>query len=610
MTQRCLSIALLGACSASLGPPTPPASPFDSAAEFVPAPAGCTYQRFEHVHALTGVGELSGCLDLPIAGNGVLSIVYSDFLGGTTYVGGIAGATATVTDAIAVTTGPHTDRYTFDGARYVPADAADGTWLELAGDQLDYRSGPMRVRFARSFDGLFRAVDIAVLGGPSGFDRVSGTRIERAFDGTPTALLDDFDRGTQLDYAGGHLARLTDIDTGDATELQWSGDRVVAIVEPSTSGSALVTQLAYAGDRLAGITTPEQGSVAWDRPAGAQVATTRFLAPTGAVVYAVTSAACIATTGSTALGIFGHPYGSTRAPAIYTSEQLLDADRSTALPTRRRTDDLHHYVEVDFDDQRRASRMVDDRGVGLTYSYAGGTARVAGIDSAATGIALFRGVVAGDPPGPLVYASAHGLDGVDHGFSYDAAGRITSISFGGTTMRRAYYALADGTRTCDTVDGQSAIACLDADGHGMATQVYDAGAALVSLGYDQGRVATHVNSLGDATRFTYDAANRLQRSDYPAGVPAATYTYTAGGAPRSVSSGLRAVDYTFSEAGALDGANAQLAGASWSHVLSRSADQLTLTYFINGQQLWSVHSAPAPDPAPVTCAMASRGGGK
>src|SRR5438874_12907749 len=124
---------LIAGCHARLGSPAVTTSPFDREALFVAAPTGCVYQEFERVHPPTGIGEMSQCLDLPLVGNPLLAIVYSDYLDpdrGAYYLGGVAAATAVAADdTITITSGPHHQRFVASGARYVLADAADGSWI-------------------------------------------------------------------------------------------------------------------------------------------------------------------------------------------------------------------------------------------------------------------------------------------------------------------------------------------------------------------------------------------------------------------------------------------------------------------------------------------------
>src|SRR5689334_12400690 len=90
--KRSLLLVALGACTPSRD--AGPDKPFDEETTFAATPAACVYQRYEAVNQVTRIGVMSQCLDLPITGSGLVSLVYSDFLEpnrGRFYLGGIAG---------------------------------------------------------------------------------------------------------------------------------------------------------------------------------------------------------------------------------------------------------------------------------------------------------------------------------------------------------------------------------------------------------------------------------------------------------------------------------------------------------------------------------------
>jgi len=604
-----LAAAILGfGCTSTTPPDTVAASPFDTPVWFVPAPPGCVYQRFESRHPVTSLGSLSQCLEIPVIGGELFSLVYSDYVApgaGGYFVGGLAGTTVRLTgEGLEVAVGPHREQYVAANGRFVARDGSDGSWFELSGADLVQISGATRVRYS-AITGTFRAISVEILGGASGTTPIARLDLVRSITGDVTEIRDGFARGSRMTYDGDRLISITDLVSGTTTTIEWTDGLVDRITRTGTSGGPLVSSFTYSTHRrLVGLTLPELGEVVWDRPNGEQVAKTRYLNPAQTPSYEMTSLACIASDGSRRAGVIGQPYGGEQLPAITRIEQLLESDRSTATPTRRTTDLLGHYTEAYFDAQHRETKNVDHRGVGSLYAYAGTTARITSVRSAATNVSLFDATIATDAAlAPrLLYASTRGLDGLEVTYSYDVAGRMQTMTSAGKTLQRTYTQTANGTRICEAIVGTALQTCTDLDGNGQATGIREGQHQVASATYENGRIATAGNALGDQNAFSYGGTHQLlTQIDHSTGAPADEFGHSAGGAPSFARSGQRGVDYALSEAGAIQNWRNFVGIASWLNAIERSSDLLTTSYFINGERQWTEQQFAAPPPPVLDC---------
>ncbi len=220
----------------------------------------------------------------------------------------------------------------------------------------------------------------------------------------------------------------------------------------------------------------------------------------------------------------------------------------------RTEDSLGAYTRYEYNDARQMVRETNSLGQARSYVWSNsGQLRSMTDEYGRTTIFTLGGPL----NRPTAFTDARG-NTVD--YAYDAAGNLTSTTYpDGSIERLAYDALGNPTAL---VNRRGQAVDLTYNAAGQVTLETFPGGSTIAYNYDaRSRLSSAVDSHG-ATTFTYDAADRMTRVEYPNG-RWLEYTYDAAGRRTRMEdlSGF-VVQYSYDAVGRLrglrDGADAEI----------------------------------------------------
>jgi len=403
-------------------------------------------------------------------------------------------------------------------------------------------------------DALGHATTLVYAGGdkPVQITDPNGNSIRTAFDaaGRAQIVTDALGSAVRMGYdAWGNLAELTD-ERGRTTAYQYD-DRDRLIAETNPLGQTTRYRYDAAGNRTG--VTDARGQVitqtydAANRPvavdyAGSDDDRYTFYDPAGRATVTgdadveiqseYDAAGRVLTASYTYAGApfaplsVGHVYNRA-GQATTATLPGGDAVAYTYNPVGLLAEIAGHGARhtLTYDAGRRLTQIAPDAGSPGARSSLGYDAadRVTALTNAGAGGDVFDAFTyAYDPVGNVLTATRNGAV---VGYSYDAAYRLTGVSYAGGWERYSY----DATGNRLTLETPGGTARYQYDAANQLTTLTDTTGIATAFAYDaNGNMARRTRQGQTIAAYTWDAANRLARVDYPDGTFIA-YTYGPDG---------------------------------------------------------------------------------